>query len=138
MAEEEIRELMRLIVEIKENLEELKVALRAMLPRLRIARRVPLEVAEEILSERIMTAQDLNETRILYMSMLERASPEKIRELLDLFRSKADRASRLLEQAEEAHAIDPERFTSDIIENLRRMYLFWLDMIREAERRLGE
>ena len=136
MSEEEIRELMRLIAEIKDNLEELKVALRAMLPRLRIARRVPLEVAEEILREKIVTARDLNETRIMYMNMLDRSPPERIRELADFFRSKADRAARLLEQAEEAHAVDPERFTSDIVENLRKKYLFWLDMIREAERRL--
>jgi len=136
MSEEEIRELMRLIGEIKDNLEELKLGLRAMLPRLRVIRRVPAEIADEILAEKISTATDLNETRIMYMTMMDQASRERLEELANFFRLKVDRFTTLLENAEEAHAIEPERFTTEIVENIRRKLIFWSNLRDEAERRL--
>ena len=125
----------RKVRELEAQVEEIRNFIRAILEP--IVPQLSLEaIKDRVLAEKINTEEDLEETRRLYLSMLEHASRDRIAYLRDFFEMKAGREAELLKMAEEGNRRDPVGIPWEVVENKRRMLRFWIDMREEAERRL--
>ena len=125
----------RRVRELEAQLEEMRNFIKAVLEP--VVPQLSLEaIKDKVLAEKISTERDLMEARMLYLSMLDRSSEDKIKYLRDFFEMKAGREAELLRLAEEGNRRDPVGIPWEVVENKRRMLRFWINMREEAERRL--